>query len=189
MTALTDVCDLARRICAGTEPDTRPDDLKAITGPLPTCERYVRCLYHWAAKVQPKLIVETGTDAGRGTIHLAKGSPSSKVVTVDSNKACTEYVRRMALPNVVAVTEDSPETSRRFADGSIGILFLDSDHSYRHVQRELQAFLPKMQSGAIVFMDDLHLKPEMERLWNEITYPKREVSDLHFTGFGVFEVP
>ncbi len=38
-------------------------------------------------------------------------------------------------------------------------------------------------------MDDIHLGATMERAWAEVPHPKREVSELHFTGFGVFEIP
>lgn len=53
----------------------------------------------------------------------------------------------------------------------------------------LMVFLPKMRKGGLVFMDDIHLGDTMERAWEEVEFQKRDISELHFTGFGVFEVP
>ncbi len=185
---LDEVCKLVKRIEQKVLPDWRPDILKAITKAAPTCEPYTRFFFSWVEKTQPNLIVETGTDMGRSAIHLAMGWSEAKVVSIDVAPHCTEKLRSFGLGNVEAITANSVEASSNFADGSIDLLFLDSLHTYAHVSKELALFVPKVRKGGLVFMDDIHLGEEMERVWSEITQPKREISALHFTGFGVFEV-
>ena len=183
------VCALVKSIHEGTFPDTRPEMLKAITKAAPTCEAYVRFFYAWVEQTQPQLVVETGTDQGRSGIHLAMGHPGTKVVSIDIDHACAGHLNAFGLHNVEAVTANSTYTFSRFKDRSIDLLFLDSLHTYEHVTREIELFLPKMRKGGLVFMDDIHLGDTMERAWADIEFPKREISELHFTGFGVFEVP
>ncbi len=183
------VCAFVKSIHDGTFPDTRPEMLKAITREAPTCEAYVRFFYAWVDQTKPRLVVETGTDQGRSGIHLAIGWPPGKVVSIDIAPHCSAALDAFGLPNVETVTGSSTDVSGMFEDASIDLLFLDSLHTYEHVTREIELFLPKMRKGGLVFMDDIHLGDTMERAWADIEFPKREISELHFTGFGVFEVP
>ncbi|MCH9755539.1 MAG: class I SAM-dependent methyltransferase [Gammaproteobacteria bacterium] len=183
------VQDLIHRIADGTIPDERPENLKAITAAAPTCEFYNRFFFCWVQEMTPtpKVIVETGTDRGRSGAHLAAGCPTAKVVSIDIDKVCSGHLDAFGFPNVVTVTGDSVAEAIRFGAGEIDVLFIDSLHEYGHVRRELDAYVPRVRKGGLVFMDDIHLGAGMERVWNEIGHPKREISDLHFTGFGVFE--
>lgn len=182
------ICALAKAVCDGTEPDTRPAVLQAITDHAPTCKFYVQFFYTLVALTKPKLVVETGTDKGRSGVHLAMGCPTTKVVSIDIDPACAGHLNAFGLHNVETVTANSIDSSLRFEDESIDILFLDSLHTYEHVMRELLVYTPKMRQGGLVFMDDIHLGATMERAWAAVSHPKREISELHFTGFGVFEV-
>lgn len=170
--------------------DPRPERLRAITRNLPTCEPYNRFFFAWVQKTKPQRIVETGTDRGRSAIHLALGHPGAKVTSIDIDGGCTRLLEAFQIPNVQALTGSStdPKIVARFENRSIDILFIDSLHECDHVRSEIAVYMPKLRHGALVFMDDIHLSPGMERVWNEIDLPKREISDLHFTGFGVFEV-
>ncbi len=183
------ICDLVGRLVKGEMDDTRPDTLKAITKAAPTCEPYTRFFYTLCEMMYPDLILELGTDRGRSGIHFAMGAPEAKVFSVDIDPTCSGYLDAFKLPNVETITANSADASiaARFDDLSLDILFIDSLHQYAHVRRELDLYVPKVRVGGLIFMDDIHLGPEMERIWSEIGHPKREISQLHFTGFGVFE--
>jgi hypothetical protein len=46
-----------------------------------------------------------------------------------------------------AITGLSPEISNQYADDSLFFVFLDGEHGYEIVQREIAAWLPKIKSG------------------------------------------
>ncbi len=45
---------------------------------------------------------------------------------------------------------DSFDRAKDFEDGSIDFLFIDANHTYEYVIRDLQAFLPKMKKGGVI---------------------------------------
>ena len=45
------------------------------------------------------------------------------------------------------VRGDSAQTAEKVADGTLDFVFIDADHSYEGVCRDIQAWLPKVKSG------------------------------------------
>ncbi len=54
---------------------------------------------------------------------------------------------------------DSVEASKRFADKSLAFVYLDGDHSFDGVRRDLFAWIPKVKSGGIIAGHDYYDKP------------------------------
>lgn len=54
----------------------------------------------------------------------------------------------------VTMRMDSVPAAREFADGTVDMIFIDSDHSYEHVRDELKVWLPKMKPGAVMHGHD-----------------------------------
>ncbi len=190
-TDLDAACMLADRLIQGDVPDNRPAILKqisAIDWATRSAELFHRFLFAWAEQTKPELIVETGTDRGYSGIHLALGCPSAKVVSIDLRSVCSAHLNAYNLPNVETITADSLTVLDRFADHSIGLLFLDSAHTCEHVSKEIALYVPKVQEGKVVFIDDVAMDGEMGRAWQGVVYPKRAIPGLHTTGFGVFQV-
>lgn len=193
MSKLTDAFQLATWDLAV---DDRPLALKAMTAEAPTTERYNFFLYRLARIFRPVLYVETGTDRGRSALHVACGLDgliTTRVISIDIEYVCSDELRghalQLGLRNVEARTGDSVLEAENFAPESIDLLFLDSLHTYDHLKRELKVYLPKMQPGGLIVLDDIHINPDMRRCWDEIPLDKRDVSSLHFSGFGLVGVP
>lgn len=186
---INDILDLAQKVAGGHIADGRSERLRAMTTGAPTTELYNRFLFLLAGILRPGHVVETGTDRGRSGAHLAEGSPESKIVSIDIDPVCTQQLAALELPNVEAVTGNSLDVANRFDTQSIDLLFLDSLHEYAHMKLELDAFFPKVRTDGFVLIDDIVLNPGMDRFWSEIGHPKRDLSMLHFSGFGVFQVP
>lgn len=168
--------------------DDRPQILKDLTAAAPTTELYNKFLYQLSKKLKPQNILETGTDRGRSAAHLALGNPDAVVVTIDIDPACKANVDSLKIRNIVSVAGNSLEYVSGIPDYSIELLFLDSLHTYEHTIAEWHAFRPKVAPGGLVFFDDIHLDPGMERFWSEVEGEKVDLSPLHYSGFGALVV-
>ena len=54
---------------------------------------------------------------------------------------------------------DSVAAAETFADKSLAFVYLDGDHSFEGVRRDLLAWIPKVQSGGIIAGHDYYDKP------------------------------
>ena len=120
-------------------------------------------------------IVEVGCWVGHVTALLGFSArrSDSKVIAVDNFKGtgslleeyCTkmsprallaENIRRCHLENIVSVMEsDSVQASKNFKDNSIDFLFLDADHRYSSVDKDIKAWYPKVKKSGIFSGHDL----------------------------------
>lgn len=184
------VCDFLTRF--PDLDDRRPDSLlksSQVDSSAPSHDTYHHFMFAWVQKTQPRLIVETGTDRGISAAHFAVGCPSAKVVSIDIRRECTAILDAFGFPNVETITANSVDVASRFDDQSIDLLLLDSLHTYDHVMKEIELYVPKMREGTVVFMDDIAQDAEMGRAWRDLAYPKRSLVGVHYPGFGVFGVP
>ncbi len=52
---------------------------------------------------------------------------------------------------------DSFDRAKDFEDGSIDFLFIDANHTYEYVSRDIAAYLPKMKKGGIIAGHDYNM--------------------------------
>lgn len=67
-----------------------------------------------------------------------------------------------------AIQGASWEVADQFEDGSIDFVFIDADHIYEHVRKDVLAWLPKVRPGGIIAGHDYNPPHEVERAVNEI---------------------
>lgn len=173
-------------------PDPRPERLRRLQDEPSPNVLYYRFIYEIANRMRPAAMLETGTRLGHSAAQMASGCPEGKVVTLDIDPAAKERVLSLGFQNIVPVTRDTTlpglasEVKSHF--GSIDLLFLDSDHSYRVVSAEYKELEPLVREGGVIIFDDINLNSEMKCFWSEIKGPKTSVWYLHTTcsaGFGV----
>jgi GR25 family glycosyltransferase involved in LPS biosynthesis/predicted O-methyltransferase YrrM len=56
------------------------------------------------------------------------------------------------------IVGDSSSLASRYPDKSIDFLFIDGDHSFEGVMKDIQAWLPKMKEGGVIAGDDFGVK-------------------------------
>jgi cephalosporin hydroxylase len=111
------------------------------------------------AAVKPALLIETGTYKGGSSLfiaHLFDLIGQGRVITVDIEK-----LHSLSHPRVTYLIGDSASpaivsqitTAAREAQGPVMVL-LDSDHSQRHVARELEAYAPLVTPGSYLHVQD-----------------------------------
>jgi cephalosporin hydroxylase len=109
-------------------------------------------------------VVETGSRHGGSALFFADlltnlGRKSGKVITIDPFPEW-QYDPR-TVPNIAAVAKDSgdpavaAEVHGMIPQDRKGVfLILDSDHSAKHVLRELNAHVPHLRKGDYVLVED-----------------------------------
>lgn len=114
---------------------------------------------------------------------LAKNGGS--LICIDSWPGGWERDRPVFIRNIDRAPElpiqwlhaDSLEAARLFDDGTLDLVFLDSDHTFEHVSKEIRLWLPKVKPGGILCGHDYdQTQPGVVKAVNE--------SRLHFEVLG-----
>jgi cephalosporin hydroxylase len=162
-------------------------------------------LQELVAELRPRVIVETGTYRGGSAVFFASllhlfGIEEGHVISVDVHVApeVAAAVARHPLGGRITIVEGSsiaPETLHRVTD-LVGdeknvLVFLDSDHTYRHVLEELRAYQGFVPPGGSLcafdtIMKDLWDLPLAELSWKDDN-PHRAVLDF-LAENGSFEI-
>ena len=107
--------------------------------------------------VKPKLVVETGTFLGHGTVKLAEGLRENgfgKVVTIESDSAIrARAAERFAASGLAAWIESRLESSLQTnIEGTIDLLYSDSHMANR--EAEIRRLLPQLDPRGLLVIHD-----------------------------------
>jgi len=127
---------------------------------------------------QPLIVVELGMDEGRGAASFAAGSARAHVYGIDhtmrdpplgevlNRYTNVHFLHQMSIP--------APKLP------PIHILHIDTEHTYDQARSEFDEYVPLLAPGAVVLFDDLHkIDDEVQRLFDEIPWPKIQDDRLH----------
>lgn len=154
---------------------------------------YLKWLYCLTRELKPKKIVELGAFAGASTaMFLAGMEPESVLFSVDVDPKSWGVVsedKRLikVIGNDVSKKAIFPEGTEL---GDTSLWFIDSEHTGRHLKKEIKKYGPLWKKGTIVVVDDVQSIefPDYTEAWRELPYEKVNLKDLHYTGFGIFIV-
>lgn len=149
--------------------------------------RYRNFLYYLVQKLRPQLSLELGTDNGTTAAFMgAAAEPGQEIHTLDLIRRADTMAQ---LDTYSAVTYHAPLSSLKaaplFTGQKIGILYMDTDHTYKTTTREKNIYLPMMDPWGIMLVDDIMLQQDMIRFWKEIREPKFVLRDLHYQHIGL----
>lgn len=113
---------------------------------------------------KPHVFVELGAHAGRSTAYMARIlTPNISFFTVDDWKIYPykKFIANLknngiTTKHVTPIIADSSEASRLFDRESVDFVFVDADHSYQGVLRDIVAWLPKMKKTGVIAGHDYH---------------------------------
>lgn len=117
-------------------------------------------------KIQPDIIIETGTHEGGGALFLASMcdlAGKGKVITIELSDLPNSPLIH---PRITQLKGSSTEVDLGDISGTVMVI-LDSDHSYEHVSKELERFAPLVSKGSYLIVEDTHMP-----------YTKRAVDDF-----------
>jgi len=165
----------------------------AGVNPFPELEKlyggYYRPYYHLlynlaqTAYKQELLCVELGVEKGRGCASMAL--TGADVVGVDHFRSGEIAVVESTFPNFSFLEMDSlpvPTQIKR----PIGVLHVDTEHTYAQAREELKGYAPLLADGAVVCFDDLHaMNDAVAKFFFKLDCPKIADDRLHECGYGV----
>ena len=119
-----------------------------------------------ASQRENPIILELGVDRGASTkifLNAIDNKPSASLISVDiedcSNAASSSnwiFIKSDST-NIDVILDEAPIIKER----GIDLLYVDSTHSAKHVQKEVEVFYPFLNKGASIFFDDCDYFPYM----------------------------
>lgn len=114
-------------------------------------------------------MAEVGVRDGRTTFHLLENNPQLKIYAVDksiagfyNNEIKAKYGNRL-----IPIEALSTDGAAHISDASLDLVFIDADHSYEWVKRDIAAYKPKLKPGGWLTGHDIDF-PGVNRAVNEV---------------------
>lgn len=111
--------------------------------------------FHRFLKVNPEILV--GVDA-----WIRDGNPAhnDSSFTQEQLDAQCEYFKSFMLqyPNIRLYRQYSDEAAKNFPDEYFDLIYIDADHSYEGVKKDLEAWWPKVKKGRFFTGDDYSIQ-------------------------------
>jgi predicted O-methyltransferase YrrM len=165
-------------------------------------------------KVRPRYVCEIGTASG-GTLFFLTRVAHESAVIVSIDLATPPYTRfarsKLARPDqrVISLNGDSHATEtmeelRSLVDGeALDFLFIDGDHSYDGVKRDLELYAPLVRPGGLIALHDINpdsgdpggpISGDVPRVWAELQESHRTEEIVHAPpgeglGIGILRPP
>lgn len=130
------------------------------------------------------VFVEIGNWLGRSTVMMGqlikRSGKNIKLYAIDNGLGCSEAhiqqqiqdaggnISRFLRQNlqqhgvadvVTSIVSDSVRSTRLFKDGEVDFVFIDGDHAFRSVRRDVAAWWPKVKEGGVISGHDYEKLP------------------------------
>jgi hypothetical protein len=130
------------------------------------------------AVTEIKLVVELGSLIGESTVMFAEGFPNAKIYAIDpftpgydpddqTSLMDMVEVERFFLDNIshfnniVHIKEMSYDAVNKFTDESIDLLYIDANHSYDAVRRDILDWFCKVKKDGFITGHDFNEHPNL----------------------------
>lgn len=151
-------------------------------------------LYQYFCGLTPaENVLEFGTCVGISTRYLNKIT-NGKLYTFEGSEEIQKVAQRDPLPSrtefiLGPIGETLPELLEKIP--SVDFALIDANHTYAGTIQTFYALLPKVHSGSIVAIGDIHWTPEMQKAWGEVkAHPKVKLTlDFFECGILFFDFP
>lgn len=148
-------------------------------------DTYYLFLFALAKRMLPVLSVDLGSWHGASAWCMKKGHPEGRVASYDVGNQLWDGLRASGAEFFI---KGSLEAAHDHQDGSVDILFIDTEHDGDLPRAEFEAWLPKMAPGCVVLFDDVELNEKMKEFWagfNPAGFVKMDARIHSNAGFGI----
>jgi len=116
-----------------------------------------------------KKIVEVGVKFGRTTFFLLDNHPDITIYSVDTDisKFYNNDVKIRYGNRLIPIQGNSYIVAEKIPDNSVDLVFIDADHSYNAVKKDILAYTPKLKNGGLLTGHDIDY-PGVNKAVNEL---------------------
>ncbi len=116
-----------------------------------------------------RIMIEVGIDTGKTTFHLLDTIPQLTIYAVDTDisKFYNVSVKEKYGDRLVPIQGYSFQVADQFADNFADIIFIDADHSYASVKKDILKYTPKLKKGGLLTGHDIDY-PGVNKAVNEV---------------------
>jgi predicted O-methyltransferase YrrM len=102
-------------------------------------------------------MIEVGIDTGKTTFHLLDTIPNLTIYAVDTDisKFYNESVKEKYGDRLKPIQGYSFQVVEQFEDNFADIIFIDADHSYESVKKDILKYTPKLKKGGLLTGHDI----------------------------------
>ncbi len=166
---------------------------------------YYRFLYRLGRHHPSTRLVELGCHYGAGLLHFCAGcldpvkwdGGDMKFVATGidvTQKIKPEIVAELFNTSFIHGSSIDNVIVNKFADESLDVVFIDTDHTYKTTAEEFRLWLPKAKPGGLILFDDIEAPEYADgcgRFFKELEGEKLSLPHLHPDnwGFGIWFKP
>lgn len=116
-----------------------------------------------------KTIAEVGVKYGRTTFFLLDNIPDLTIFAIDNDtkKFYNSSVKEKYKQRLIPLQGLSYEVVDQIPDGSLDLVFIDADHSYNAVKRDIMKYTPKLKDTGLLTGHDIDY-PGVNKAVNEL---------------------
>jgi hypothetical protein len=114
-------------------------------------------------------MVEVGVDTGKTTFYLLDNISNLKIYAIDTDikKFYNKDIAKKYNDRLIPIQGYSYEVADQIPDNTIDIVFIDGDHSYEGVKKDIHAYRPKLKSTGLLTGHDIDY-PGVNKAVNEL---------------------
>ena len=116
-----------------------------------------------------KIMAEVGVRDGRTTFHLLNQNTDLVIYAVDKNISgfYNNQIKEKYGNRLIAIEALSVDGANSIDNASLDLVFIDADHSYEWVKKDIAAYKPKLKSQGWLTGHDIDF-PGVNRAVNEV---------------------
>ena len=114
-------------------------------------------------------IVEVGVKFGRTTYFLLDNVDNLKIYSIDRDISMfyNDNIKEKYKDRLIPIQGSSYEVADQIPNNSVDLVFIDADHSYPAVTKDIIAYAPKIKPGGILSGHDIDY-PGVNKAVNEL---------------------
>ena len=146
-------------------------------------------LYQLAKHYNIENSLELGTSIGIGAIHLAKGNPAGKVLTVEACVATRAIALAnfniMNCSNIESVKSTFLDFFNNYKGGKFDLIYIDGHHDGTALLNYMELAEPFSHNETIYLLDDIRWSDSMFNAWNQLKADNRFHVSIDFFRMGM----
>ena len=126
-------------------------------------------LRHLIEKNNFKTMAEVGVRDGRTTFHLLDHCPELTIYAIDMSikEFYNKEVANKYKSRLIPIEATSEVAADQIADCSLDLVFIDANHSYDYVKKDIIKYTPKLKESGLLTGHDIDY-PGVNRAVNEM---------------------